>query len=80
MESSSDRNEKVRLHGVRVAVLAQSPDQQRSIQEGVEATRVARVVFSHLGFPISTTDPIIRQIQDQHAQVVIIDVPVICTS
>jgi pilus assembly protein CpaE len=77
MESSSDRNEKVRLHGVRVAILAQSPDQQRSIQERVEATRVARVVLSHLGFPISTTDPIIRQIQDQHAQVVIIDVPAI---
>jgi DNA-binding NarL/FixJ family response regulator len=39
----------------------------------VEATGVARIVFSHPAFPQSATDSIIRQIQDQHAEVVIVD-------
>ena len=34
---------------------------------------MARLVFSHVGFPIAATDPVIRQIQDQGAEVVLVD-------
>jgi len=73
MQWSSDRNEGVAWHGIAVAILTEDREQQLVIEKRLEATRVARVVFSHLGFPLSTTDQIIRQIQEQHAQVVVVD-------
>ena len=73
MQWSSDRNEGVASHGIAVAILTGDREQQLAIQKRLKATRVARVIFSHLGFPLSTTDPIIRRIQEQHAQVVVID-------
>jgi Flp pilus assembly CpaE family ATPase len=41
----------------------------------LQATRLGREVFSHLGFPISATDTIIRQLQESRADVVIVEVP-----
>jgi DNA-binding NarL/FixJ family response regulator len=40
----------------------------------LQATGLGREVFSHLGFPISATDTIIRQLQESHAEVVIVEV------
>jgi len=73
MQRSSDREEYAAWHGIAVAVLTEHPEQQLPIQRRLDATRVARVVFSHPRFPVSATDPIIRRIQDQHAQVVVVD-------
>jgi len=39
----------------------------------IEATQVAKIVFSHIGFPMSATDPVLRQIQDRHVEVVVLD-------
>jgi pilus assembly protein CpaE len=61
------------MRGIPVAILTEHQEQQLSIQNRVEATRVARIVFSHVAFPMSATDWIIRQIQDQRAEVVVVD-------
>jgi hypothetical protein len=68
-----DRNENSAMRGIAVAILTEDRAQQLPIQNRVEATRVARIVFSHPAFPLSATDSIIRQIQDQRAEVVIVD-------
>ncbi|HXY48694.1 MAG TPA: AAA family ATPase [Terriglobales bacterium] len=74
MHSSGDRDETAAWHGIAVVILTEDREQEVAIRNRLEATRVARVVLSHLGFPVSTTDPIIRRIQDQRAQVVVVDV------
>ena len=74
MHSSGDRDEATAWHGIAVAILTEDRGQEVAIRNRLEATRVARIVLSHLGFPVSTTDPIIRRIQDQRAQVVVVDV------
>lgn len=61
------------MRGIAVAILTEHREQQLPIQNRVEATHVARIVFSHPAFPLSATDSIIRQIQDQRAEVVIVD-------
>jgi len=62
------------MHGIAVAILTEDREQQAVLQNRVSATNVARLVFSHLGFPLASTDPIIRQVQDQHVEVVIVDI------
>jgi pilus assembly protein CpaE len=70
----SDRNENSAMRGIAVAVLTEDREQQAMLQNRVEATHVARIVFSHVGFPLGATDPVLRQMQDQRAEVVIVDV------
>jgi pilus assembly protein CpaE len=62
------------MHGVAVALLAEDRDRLAVLQHRAEATTAARTVFSHAGFPSSTTDSILRQIQDLRAEVVVIDI------
>lgn len=62
------------IHGIAVAVLTEDREHQALLNGRVEAAQVARVVFSHCGFPVSTTDPVVRQMQDRHAEVVLVDV------
>jgi len=61
------------MRGIAVAILTEHREQQLAIQNRVEATGVARIVFSHAAFPLSATDWIIRQIQDQRAEVLVVD-------
>ena len=61
------------MRGIAVAILTEHREQQLLIQNRVEATGVARIVFSHPAFPLSATDSIIRQIQDQRTEVVVVD-------
>jgi len=61
------------MHGIAVAVLTESRESQAVLQTRIAGTHVARVVFSHPGFPLAATDPIIREIQGHHAEVVIVD-------
>jgi len=63
------------MHGIAVALLTEDREHLPILQERLEATRLGREVFSHLGFPLNPTDTIIRQLQDSRAEVVIIDVP-----
>ena len=56
-----------------VALLAEDRECLTTLQDSLRATRLGLEVFSHVGFPISATD--IFQLQDSHAEVVIIDIP-----
>jgi pilus assembly protein CpaE len=46
------------------------------LQHRLEGTGMGRNVFSHVGFPASPTDSILRQIQDVRTEVVIVDIDV----
>jgi len=61
------------MHGIAVALLTEDREQRAALEHQLEATHVARIVFSHVGFPLGATDPVLRQIQDQRAEVVLVD-------
>jgi pilus assembly protein CpaE len=63
------------MHGIAVALLSEDRERLATLQDRLQATRLGREVFSHLGFPISATDTIIRQLQESRAEVVIVEVP-----
>ncbi len=63
------------MHGIAVALLTEDRDHLSQLQSRVEATRLGRVVFGGVGFPVGPTDSILRQIQDFRAEVVIVDIP-----
>jgi DNA-binding NarL/FixJ family response regulator len=61
------------MHGIAVALLAEDRERLTTLQDSLQAARLGWEVFSHVGFPIYATD--IVQLQDSHAEVVIIDIP-----
>ena len=62
------------MHGIAVALLTEDQDHLSALQHRLEETPLARVVFSHVGFPAGPTDSILRQIQDLRAEVVLVDI------
>jgi pilus assembly protein CpaE len=62
------------MHGVAVSVLSEDKERLGLLQQRLEATQMGRTVFAHAGFPLSPTDSVLRQIQDVHAEVVVVDV------
>jgi len=62
------------MPGIPVALLTEDRDRLSELQSRLETTRLARVVFSTMGFPTGPADPILRQIQDQRAEVVLVDI------
>ena len=62
------------MHGIAVGVLTEDREHLTALQNRLEETRLGRAVFTHLGFPASPTDTILRQLQDSRAEVVIIDI------
>jgi hypothetical protein len=58
---------------VPVAILMEDWQQQRLLQNGVEINHSAEITFNDAQFPLSPTDPFLRQIRDRHARVVVID-------
>jgi pilus assembly protein CpaE len=62
------------MHGIAVALLTEDREQLVILQNRLESTHVARIVFSNVGLPIGATDAIVRQVQDQHTEIVLIDV------
>jgi pilus assembly protein CpaE len=75
MQTPREISESRAMHGIAVALLSEDREHLSTLQNRLEATRLARVVFSHPGFPVSPTDSILRQIQDLRAEVVIVDIP-----
>jgi len=63
------------MHGIAVALLTEDREHLSALQTRLEGTRLGRAVFSHVGFPTSPTDSILRQLQDSRAEVVIVDIP-----
>ncbi len=62
------------MHGVAVALLSEDKERLSVLQHRVEGTQTARNVFSHMGFPTSAVDPVLRQIQDVMGEVVLVDI------
>ena len=62
------------MHGISVALLTEDRDRLSALQTRLEATRLAQVVFSNVGFPSGPTDATLRRIQDLRAEVVIVDI------
>jgi pilus assembly protein CpaE len=58
-----------------VAVVARDSEQRSILQLLVEGTRVARAVLSFSSLPLSSTDPILRRLHDEHPDVVVLDIP-----
>jgi len=62
------------MHGIAVAVLTENREHLSELQNRLEATRLARVVFTNVGFPTGPTHSILRQIQDLRVEVVVVDI------
>jgi len=62
------------MQGLAVTFLTEDKERQASLQHRVESTQSGRNVFSHVGFPTSATDPILRQLQDVRTEVVVVDI------
>jgi pilus assembly protein CpaE len=73
MQKASDGSENRVMPGIAVAILTEDREQLVVLQNRLESTHVARLVFSHVGFPVGATDPVVRQVQDQGAEVVLVD-------
>ena len=74
MQTPREISENRAMHGIAVALLTEDHEHLSELQDRVEATRLARVVFTNVGFPTGPTDSILRQIQDLSAEVVVIDI------
>jgi pilus assembly protein CpaE len=74
MQTPREISENRAMHGIAVALLTEDHEHLSELQDRVEATRLARVVFTNVGFPTGPTDSILRQIQDLSAEVVVVDI------
>lgn len=62
------------MHGIAVTLLTEDKERLGVLQARLESTQMGRNVFSHVGFPSSTTDSVLRQIQDVRTEVVFVDI------
>jgi len=62
------------MQGIAVTLLTEDKERLAGLQRLLESTQMGRNVFSHIGFPASPTDPVLRQIQDVRAEVVLVDI------
>src|SRR6204780_1273174 len=74
MQTPREISENRAMHGISVALLTENREHLSELQGRVESTSLARAVFSNVGFPTGPTDPILRQIQDLRAEVVVVDI------
>jgi len=74
MQKQRDLSENQAMHGIAVTLLTEDREQFAILQNRLESTHVARIVFSNIGFPLSATDSIVRQMQAQRTEVVVIEV------
>lgn len=58
-----------------VVVISRDTEQRSILSLLVEGTRVARTVQSFSSFPLAAADPIVRRIQHQRPDVVLVDIP-----
>src|SRR5436305_10913138 len=76
MQTPREISESRAMHGIAVALLSEDRERLAVLQERLRATRLGNEVFSHVGFPVSPTDTIIRREQEPRAEVVIEEIPV----
>ena len=68
------KNEKPLMHGITVALLTEDREQSVILQGRVESTHLARTVFSQVGLPSITGDSVLRHLQDQRAEIVLVEI------
>lgn len=62
------------MQGVAVAVLTEDKERLPALRHRLDSAQGARTVFTYVGFPTGQSDPILRQIQDVHADVIFVDI------
>src|ERR1700682_6277872 len=62
------------MHGIAVAILTEDREQSIVLNTRVETTHMARTVLSHVGFPMGPSDAVVRQVIDQRAEIVLVDI------
>jgi pilus assembly protein CpaE len=62
------------MQGIAVALLTEDREQSVILNTRVESTHLARVILNHVGFPHSPSDAALRQLQDQRAEVVLVEI------
>ncbi len=62
------------MHAIAVALLTEDREQSVILHGRVESTHMARTVFSHVGLPSVAGDSVLRHLQDQHAEVVLVEI------
>ncbi|MFZ3262462.1 MAG: AAA family ATPase [Terriglobales bacterium] len=62
------------MPGIAVAILTEDREQSVILNTRLESTHLARTVLSHVGFPPGPGDSLLRQLQDQRAEVVLVDI------
>jgi pilus assembly protein CpaE len=62
------------MHGIAVGLLSEDRDRLVVLQHRVEGTTIGRTVFSHAGFPVGSTDSVLRELQDHRTEVVLVDI------
>src|SRR5712675_1863504 len=67
-------NENRVMPGIAVALLTEDREKSIVLNSRVESTNLARTVLSHVGFPAGPSDAVLRQLQDQRAEVVLVNI------
>jgi pilus assembly protein CpaE len=62
------------MHGISVSILAENTERLALLQQRIESTQAAHVIFAHSTFPGSAADQLVRRIQEARAEIVLIDV------
>jgi len=62
------------MQGIALTLLTEDKERLSILQHRLEGTRMGRNVFSHVGFPASATDSVLRQIQDVRSEIVLVDI------
>jgi pilus assembly protein CpaE len=62
------------MHGIAVALLTEDRERLAVLRHRLESSQAGRVVFTYVGFPSNASDPILRQLQDVRADVVLVDI------
>jgi pilus assembly protein CpaE len=62
------------MQGIAVTLLTEDRERLSGLQHRLDGTGMGRNVFSHVGFPTSPTDPVLRQMQDVRTEVVVVDI------
>lgn len=62
------------MHGIAVALLTEDRERLAVLRHRLENSQGGRIVFTYVGFPANTSDPILLQIQDVRADIVLVDI------
>jgi len=74
VRSMTKETENRLMQGIAIALLTEDREQSAILTNRLESTHLTRMVFSNVGFPIGPSDAVLRQLQDQRAEIVLVDI------